>query len=226
MTWQKRLFWHKVLQCGLIAQGVDISCWHLQRYPSGRQSVWWAANPMWQTSLAACPVQQCVQISRGRCDFSLLAFPVLPGVKQIYMYTIYTPFFSHSSNSPDPYCTTSRQKRLCYLSLSLIVKAKSRPNSLGHPCCKWCHVVVLWSVEKSVDEKWKKKKVIFFSLFSIPHDVSVVYTFETFNVYVFYTSTDIFLVLFYNGKKLKVVKTKKNRCAVHLSLQTASMLPC
>lgn len=86
-------------------------------------------------------------------------------------------------------------------------------------------MVVLWSVEKSVDEKWKKKSY-FFSLFSIPHDVSVVYTFETFNVYVFYTSTDIFLVLFYNGKKLKVVKTKKNRCAVHLSLQTASTLPC
>lgn len=71
-----------------------------------------------------------------------------------------------------------------------------------------------------------RKKVIFLPLFNPPH-VSVVYTFETFNVYVFYTSTDIFLVLFYNGKNLKVVKiTKKNRCAVHPSLHTASMLPC
>lgn len=25
MAWQKRPFWHKVLQCGLIAQGVEIS---------------------------------------------------------------------------------------------------------------------------------------------------------------------------------------------------------
>lgn len=83
---------------------------------AGRQSVWWAANPMWQTSLAACPVQQCVQTSRGRRDFALLAFPVLPGVKQIYIYILYIHFFffffSHSSNSLDPYCTTSRQRRL------------------------------------------------------------------------------------------------------------------
>lgn len=71
----------------------------------------------------------------------------------------------------------------------------------------------------------KKKKLFFLPLFN-PPDVSVVYTFETFNVYVFYTSTDIFLVLFYNGKNLKAVKnTKKEyRCAVHLRLQTASML--
>lgn len=53
-----------------------------------------------------------------------------------------------------------------------------------------------------------RKKVIFLPLFNPPH-VSVVYTFETFNVYVFYTSTDIFLVLFYNGKNLKVVKITK-----------------
>lgn len=46
----------------------------------------------------------------------------------------------------------------------------------------------------------REKKMLFFSPSFQSPNVSVVYTFETFNVYVFYTSTDIFLVLFYNGK--------------------------
>lgn len=55
--------------------------------------------------------------------------------------------------------------------------------------------------KKDVEEmREKKKKMLFFSPSFQSPKVSVVYTFETFNVYLFYTSTDIFLVLFYNGK--------------------------
>lgn len=66
---------------------------------------------------------------------------------------------------------------------------------------------------KCLKTKEKTKKIIFFSLFSVPN-VSVVYTFETFNVYVFYTSTDIFLVLFYKWQEFKSGKKKfeKEQC--------------
>lgn len=80
----------------------------------------------------------------------------------------------------------------------------------GQRCCKSCRALISTAMmkcfknerKKKVKEKKKDTQVIFFSLFSVPN-VSVVYTFETFNVYVFYTSTDIFLVLFYKWQEFK-----------------------
>lgn len=196
-----------LLQCGVIAQGVKILVPSKVTQLAGKAR---ASDKLLMLHgrfiyLVACR-SECRYWGRGdvwlRIASVFQCFRVLNKYIYIYTYYIYTFFFSHSLNSLNPYCTTSRRSRfLIAFSHTLIVKAESRPNSLGHPCCKWCHVVVSLKCCEKMSTK-ARKKVIFLPLFNPPH-VSVVYTFETFNVYVFYTSTDIFLVLFYNGKNLK-----------------------
>lgn len=165
---------------------------------------------MGQMSLAACHSAAVRADIRGvgegwlRIASVFQCFRVLN--KDIYIYILYihTFFFLSFLEFTHPLLQHFKAEEIPYrfVSHSLIVKAKSRPNSLGHPCCKWCHVVVSLKCCEKMTKKKREKKVIFLPLFN-PPDVSVVYTFETFNVYVFYTSTDIFLVLFYNGKNLK-----------------------